>query len=142
MAESLYSDVRDFIQSKLDAGLILRAEWVTAEIIASKAEPECADADFYLICARNHLAEVVKKCIGKYSAKPTTDEQLKLPGFEHMQKAYQVEREGVRLLVPTDRLTDAELLARAEEYDLMAVGCRAHARELREFVERRSVGAA
>lgn len=141
MAESLYTEVRDFIQGKLDAGLILRAEWVTAEIIGSKSEPECDDADFYLICARNHIAEIVKKCIGKYSAKPTTDEQLKLPGFEHMQKAYQVDRAGERLLVPTDLLSDAELLARAEEYDLMAIGCRAHARELRDFVERRQAAA-
>lgn len=138
MADSLYSDVRKFIQSKLDAGLILRAEWVTAEIIAGKQEPECDDADFYLICARNHIAEVVKRCIGKYSAKPATDAQLTLTGFEHMQKAYQVERDGARLLVPTDLLTDSELLARAEEYDAMAIGCRAHARELRDFVERRS----
>ena len=137
MKESLYSDIREFIQTKLDAGLILRAEWVTAEIISSKQEPECDDADFYLICARNHISEIVKKCIGKYSAKPTTDEQLKLPGFEHMQKAYQVEREGVRLLVPTDYLSDNELLARADEYDAMAIGCRAHAREIRDFVERR-----
>lgn len=141
MADSLYTDVRDFIQSRLDAGLILRAEWVTTEILAAKQEPECEDADFYLICARNHISEVVKRCIGKYSAKPTTDEQLKLPGFEHMQKAYQVERDSVRLLIPTDALTDAELLARAEEYDAMAVGCRAHAREIRDFVERRQAAA-
>ena len=141
MADSLYADVRDFIQGRLDAGLILRADWVTAEILAGKQEPECEDADFYLICARNHILEVVKRCIGKYSAKPTTDEQLKLPGFEHMQKAYQVEREGVRLLVPTDMLTDAELLRRADEYDEMAVGCRAHAREIRDFVERRQAAA-
>ena len=142
MAESLYSDVRDFIQSKLDAGMILRAEWVTAEIIAAKDEPECADADFYLICARNHISEIVKRCIGKYSPKPVTDEQLKLPGFEHLQKAYQVERDGVRFLVPTDALSDAELLARADEYDAMAAGCTGHALELRDFVERRSVGGA
>lgn len=138
MADGIYSEVRDYIQSKLDAGLILRAEWVTAEIIATKDEPECGDADFYLICARNHIGEVVKRCIGKYSTKPTTDAQAKLPGFEHMQKGYQVERQGVRLLVPTDKLTDAELLARADEYEQMAVGCRAHARELRDFVERRA----
>lgn len=141
MKDSLYSDVRDFIQSKLDAGLILRTDWVTHEILSSKDEPECEDADFYLICARSHISEIVKRCIGKYSTKPTTDEQLKLPGFDHMQKAYQVEREGVRLLVPTDALTDPELLCRAQEYDDMASGCRAHAREIRDFVARRKAAA-
>lgn len=142
MKDSLHTEIRDFIQGRLDAGVILRADWVTAEILAGKQEPECEDADFYLICARSHIAEIVKRCIGKYSAKPQTDTQLTLPGFEHMQKAYQVERQGVRLLVPTDKLTDAELLARADEYDAMAVGCRAHAREIRDFVERRCAGAA
>ena len=137
MSDSLYSDVRDFIQSKLDAGIILRAEWVTAEIIAGKQEPDCEDADFYLICARKHVSDIVKRCIGKYSAKHTTDEQLKLPGFEHLQKAYQVDRSGVRLLVPTDALSDDELLARADEYDAMAAGCTGHALEIRDFVERR-----
>lgn len=138
MADSIYTDVREFIQSRLDAGIILRAEWVTAEIISSKQEPDCEDADFYLICARNHVAEIVKRCIGKYSPKPTTDEQLKLPGFEYMQKGYQVVRSGVRVLVPTDALTNAELLARADEYDDMASGLTGHALEIREFVERRT----
>lgn len=141
MADNLYAEIRKFIQDRIDAGIILRAEWVTAEILGAKEEPECADADFYLICARNHIAEIVKKCIGKYSPKPTTDAQLVLKGFEHMQSGYLVEREGVRVLVPTDLLSDAELLARAEEYDAMAVGCRAHAREIRDFVERRQVAA-
>ena len=142
MADSLFSQVRDFIQDQLDAGTIIRADWVTAGILADKAEPECDDADFYLLCARAHLAEVVKRCIGKYKATPVRDYQLVLPGFEHLQRGYQVEREGVRLLVPTDLLTDEEIDARADEYELMAVGCRAHARELRDFKERRSSDAA
>ncbi len=139
MADNLYSEVRNFIQERLDAGIILRPEWVTAELLAGKSEPKCEDADFYLICARSHLAEVVKRCIGKYRSAPSavSDAQLVLPGFEHLQRGYQVERGGVRVLVPTDILTDAELLARADEYDAMALGCRAHAKEIREFVDRR-----
>lgn len=139
MADNLYSEIRKFIQDRMDAGIILRAEWVTAEILGQKEEPDCEDADFYLICARNHVAEIVKKCIGKYRPKAVTDTQIILPGFEHMQSGYLVEREGVRVLVPTDMLTDAELLARAEEYDAMALGCRAHAKEIRDFVERRAM---
>lgn len=139
MANDIFAEVRGFIQDRLDSGVILRAEWVTTEILGSKAEPECADADFYLLCARAHLSEVVKRCIGKYRAAPVSDEQLVLPGFEHLQRGYQVEREGVRLLVPTDLLTDAEIDARADEYEAMAAGCRAHARELREFKGRRAM---
>ena len=139
MDDSLYTEVRAYIQDQLDAGVIVRAEWITTGFLASKAEPDCEDADFYLICARSHLAEVVKRCIGKYSAKPETDNQLVLPGFTHLQRGYQVEREGVRLLVPTDLLTDEEIDARADEYEAMAAGCCAHARELRDFKDRRGI---
>lgn len=142
MADTLSSEVRAFIQDRLDAGLIVRAEWITAEILNAKAEPDCPDADFYLICARAHLSEIVKKCIGKYRAQPETPEQLVLAGFEHLQRGYVVDRESVRLLVPTDLLTDAELEARAVEYEAMAAGCRAHAREIRDFIERRAAQAA
>lgn len=137
MSDSLYSEVREYIQDQLSAGVIIRAEWVTAGILHAKAEPECEDADFYLLCARAHLAEIVKRCIGKYKAATVTDDQLVLPGFDHLQRGYQVERENVRLLVPTDLLTDDEIEARASEYEAMAAGCRAHARELRDFLERR-----
>lgn len=137
MADSLYTEVRAFIQDQLDAGVIVRAEWITAGFLAQKTEPECDDADFYLTCARSHLSEIVKRCIGKYSAKPETDNQLVLPGFTHLQRGYQVERDGIRLLVPTDLLTDDEIDSRADEYEAMAAGCRAHARELRDFKERR-----
>lgn len=137
MADSLYAEVRAYIQDQLDTGTIVQAEWVTNGFLASKAEPECDDADFYLLCARSHLAEIVKRCIGKYKPQPVTDTQLVLPGFEHLQRGYQVEREGVRVLVPTDLLTDDEIDARAAEYEAMAAGCRAHARELRDFKERR-----
>lgn len=142
MSDSLQTEVREYIQDQLDAGVIIRAEWVTAGILHSKAEPECEDADFYLLCARAHLAEIVKRCIGKYKAAPVTDEQLVLPGFDHLQRGYQVDREGVRFLVPTDLLTDAEIEARAAEYEAMAAGCRAHARELRDFKERRYLAGA
>lgn len=137
MSDSLFAEVRAYIQDQLDAGVIVRAEWATTAILSKKEEPACADADFYLICARSHLAEIVKRCIGKYSPKIETDTQLVLPGFTHLQRGYQVERNGVRLLVPTDLLTSDEIEARADEYEAMAAGCRAHARELRDFAERR-----
>lgn len=138
MADSLYTEVRAYIQDQLDAGVIVRAEWITAGFLANKAEPDCEDADFYLLCARSHLAEVVKRCIGKYTAKPETDSQLVLPGFDHLQRGYQVDREGVRVLVPTDLLTDEELEARAAEYGEMAKGCIAHAKEIRAFIKARA----
>lgn len=61
-----------------------------------------------------------------------------LPGFEHLKAGYEVERDGAKVIVPLAALTDADLSARAKEYEEMAKGCRRHAYEIREFVRSRS----
>lgn len=64
--------------------------------------------------------------------------QLVLDGFEHLQIAYTFEREGRTVLVPVDQCSEIELERRAREYDDMANGCRAHSRELREYIATRN----
>lgn len=136
--DSIYTEVRRFVQDRVDTGVITRVEWLTAEYIESKGDVFGGDVPFYRVCALAHVNEVVKKCVGKYDSKPAKSAgQLVLPGFDHLQRAYTVTRDGAVLLVPVDLLTSAELLHRASEYDEMAKGCRAHAREIREFVAAR-----
>lgn len=137
MADHVMKEIRKYVTDKVNSGAIVRVDWLTAEIIASKDRFEGDDSDFYLICAHKHVAEIVKDCIGKYKPKPQVDAQLVLDGFEHLQKAYPVERDGVRLLVPVHLLSDEELEARAIEYVEMARGCVAHAKEIRAFIKAR-----
>lgn len=138
MSESVLREVRKFVSDRVNSGAIVRVEWLTAEIIAAKSGIDGEDCDFYLVCAHKHIAELVKDCIGKYKPSPRTDAQIVLSGFEHLQVAYPVERQGERLLVPVHLLGDDELEARALEYIEMSRGCLAHAREIREFISRRS----
>lgn len=134
MAEtSIYPEVRKIIADKIDNGEVVIIDWLTHEIIAGKAGIEGPDTEFYRVCAFTHVKDVVKRCVGKYDAKPSTDRQLVLSGFEHLQVAYSLMRCGEIVLVPVDQMTDEEIEARAKEYEAMAVGCRAHARELRNY---------
>lgn len=134
MAEtSVYREVREFIAAKIARGEIVSVDWLTHEIVANKRGISGDDVEFYRVCAFTHVRDVVKRCVGKYDAKPATDVQLVLDGFEHLQVAYTVERRGENVLVPVDQLTDCEIEGRAVEYEKMAKGCLAHAKELRSY---------
>lgn len=142
MAEtSVYAEVRKFIADKIDNGELVVVEWLTHEIIGRKSGIDGPDTEFYRVCAFTHVKDVVKRCVGKYDAKPETDRQLVLTGFEHLQVAYSVVRGDQIVLVPVNLLSDAEIEERAAEYEAMAAGCRAHARELRSYRLERSAAA-
>ena len=138
---SVTAEVRKFIADKIANGETIVVDWLTHEIINSKGAIEGDDAEFYRVCAYKHIRDVVRACVGKYDAKPITDEQLTLEGFEHLQVAYTGPRGDQIVLVPVNQLTDAELLDRAAEYDVMAKGCKSHAREIRSYVETRAIAA-
>lgn len=130
------SEVRKFVTDKVDAGVIVRADWLAKEYIDSKGSMEADEPDFYRFCALAQVNDMVRKAIGKYDTKPDTED--KLPGFEHLQRAYTVTRDGVKLLVPVHDCADDELLERAREYEAMAKTCIAHADELRKYIKHRS----
>jgi len=134
-----YSEVREFVSAKVDAGVIVRVDWLTQEFINSKSDVTGDDLPFYRHCATAHIQEMVRRVVGKYDVRSKQDDpQTILPGFEHLQRAYTVIRDGANLLVPIDQLNDSELQARADEYDAMAKGCRAHAMEIRQYIEERA----
>jgi hypothetical protein len=135
--ESIYSEVRKHIADKVAQGEVVVVDWMTHEIVAKHSDISGDDTEFYRVCAYSEIKRTVSKCIGKYNAKPETDDQLVLDGFEYVQVAYTVQRNGRVELVPVDQLTDWEIESRAREYEAMAIGCRAHARELRAFARGR-----
>jgi hypothetical protein len=131
-------EIRSLVQDRIAAGVIVRVDWFTAEILAMKCNVSGEDADFYIACGADVIRDTVKRCIGDYQPQATTSPQLVMDGFDHLQKAYTVDREGERVLVPVDLLTDQEIEARAAELEEMARGCIAHARELRGYSRIRS----
>lgn len=138
--ESIYSEVRKFVDDLVDRGQETPVEWITSNFLNSRGEIAGEGAALYRYCTRAHVNRIVKKVVGKYDveARSASDTQDPLPGFEYLQRAYTVAREGKTVLVPIYKCTDAELIDRAAECDKQARGCRAHARELRSFVQARS----
>ena len=131
---SIRTEVRAAVEEKITAGVAVRADWIAVGILEAKAGIEGADAEFYRVCAYNEIRRIAKEVLGKWKATDETPEQLVLPGFTHLCKAYPMERDGEVVLVPVDQCTVSELLHRAEQLDEMAAGCRAHAKEIRAYV--------
>jgi len=134
------NEIRKLVSDRVDAGVIVRVEWLTTEILNMKADVHGDDADFYLACGVDFIKDTVKRCIGDYQPKAATvtSAQIVMAGFDHMQRAYTVDRGGEIVLVPVDMLTDAEIEARAAELEAMARGCIAHAKELRAYRRERA----
>jgi len=127
-------EIRGIVQDRIDSGVIVRVEWLTTEIMAMKDNIEGEDADFYLACGVDFIKNTVKRVIGGYSPKPEQAAQIVMDGFDYLQKAYTVTRDEQVTLVPVTMLSDAELEMRAQEYEAMAKGCIAHAKEIRTFI--------
>lgn len=135
-------EIRRIVQERIDAGVIVRVEWLTTEIMAMKDKIEGEDADFYIACGVDFIKNTVSRVIGDYAPKPKQDVQIVMHGFDHLQKAYTVLRDEQVTLVPVTMLSDDELESRAQEYETMAKGCIAHAKEIRAFIMGREQGAA
>ena len=127
-------EVRRVVQDKIDAGVAIQVDWLTSEILAMKDKIEGDDADFYIACGAIFIKKTVSNVIGEYEPKPETSTQIVMDGFDFLQKAYTVRRDGQIMLVPVNQLTDRELDDRAQEYEAMAKGCLKHALEIRAYV--------
>lgn len=139
---SVTEEIRKLIDDKIASGVVVRADWVAAGILQIKNKIEGEDMPFYRVCAYRDIVRLAKKVIGKFDAAETTPEQLVLPGFKHLCKAYPMERDGAVVLVPVKVCTSEELMARAAQLEEMAKGCRAHAREILDYLSAREAVAA
>ena len=138
---NLTAEIHKLIDDKIASGVVVHVDWIATEILHTYDAIEGDDAPLYRVCTFKEVVRMAKRAIGKYDAEDTTQEQLVLPGFKHLCRAYPIERDGENVLVPVTQCTDDELLDRADQLEEMAKGCRAHARELREFVLGRAAAA-
>lgn len=145
-----FKDIKDIqsliarlVADKIDAGHVVNMQWATKEILDTYCDIEGRDVDFYKITAKFYIADLVKRCIKKYETPDqTASGQIVMDGFEHLQKAYPVDRGEGREIVPVSQLSDAELEDRAADYEKMAAGCIKHALEIRQYINSRSASIA
>ena len=124
----------EVISNKIASGEVVQMTWAVHEVIQSNGTIEGEGFDFYRLCAQEHVYKIVKKAVDKYDNKEKPDHsQMTLEGFVYLQKAYTVKRNDEIQLTPIDLMTSDERLARADEYDKQAAGCKAHAKELRDY---------
>ena len=111
--------VRQEVAAKVDHlasdGEVLHPKWITHAICSDHAPGLNADesehADFWreggYIAVRSEVGDYLRK---RYATKPVkVADQPTLPGFEHLQAHYIVDRDGEELVVPTVNLTDDEI---------------------------------
>lgn len=139
---SIIEEIHKLIDGKIAMGVIVRADWIAAGILDLKSNIDGEDVQFYRVCAYRDVLRTAKRAIGKYEADESTPDQLLLPGFKHLCKAYPMVRDGVPMIVPVDQCTEAELRGRVADLEKMAKGCRAHAREILDYIAARKSDAA
>lgn len=136
--------------SDLDAEIAQEAEsmvngetpknWLIQAVLKKHQRIEGPDAEMAFACMRETVANRVNKYFSALKANQINDPQLPLPGFKRLQQRYVITRRGQQAIVAIHNMTDAEIEAKAIEMDMMAEGCREHARELRRYIRRRRAG--
>ena len=131
-------EIHALIDEKISAGIAVRADWIAASILELKNKISGEDEPFYRVCAYREVVRIAKRVIGKFEVTDSTPEQLILPGFNHLCKAYPMQRDEEVVLVPVDLCSTEELLERAVQLENMAAGCVAHAEEIRAYLMARA----
>ena len=135
---SVYSELKEFCQHKIDSGVIVHVDWLQSEFLQTKREITGSDAPFYRICAQAQVASELRRLIGRYDldregAKARPEDQMIFPGFQELRKAYTVKRDGRQMIVPVHLMTSEERLMRADQIEEIGRGCLRHAQELRDY---------
>ncbi len=133
----LINEIRTITDRSMAIGATCHPDWVTQEIMAQHASIVGEDSDFHLVVSRETVRAQVRKQIGRYKLTPEgalcPDGQLVLEGFEFLQRAYLIDRDGEQVAIPVERMTSAMRQAKIKELRAMGQGCMRHADELERY---------
>lgn len=144
-----FSDVQREIGAKIqwlikNNGSVLHPQFIAHSVASDHPDVDGADADFYKCCSFAKLRDEVRQQINRMKVKTEQEdgsEQLVMPGFEHLQQRYFVDRDGENCIVKINEMSDDEIEAKAQEREAMGRACYAHADELRRYRELRKSAA-
>lgn len=128
------------ITDKIAVDEIVNMDWTVKELISRMGAITGDGVEFYQVCAYETTYRAVKKAVASYedATESINSKQLTFDGYDHLKKAYTVKRD-TRDLVPVTKLTDEELLERADEYEKQSQTLLLHAKEIRAYVKKRQV---
>lgn len=135
----LVAEVQRLVERRIDEGLPTEKAWLTHAILSKHTRVKGKDADWYRLCGYEHVGDTVRAVVRRYTpSEEPPDRQIVLPGFERLQSAYLIERDGKQMVVPIAQLTTAEASAKVVELRAMASGCDQHADELERYLAERA----
>ena len=142
--DHLLEEIAQLIARVAEEGRALEPRWITHEICNAHQSglARGEEADFWM----HHGHRAVRADVGNYIRKhfnpeaDADDAQNTLPGFEHVQTHYIVERDGQEIGIPTPQMTDDEIEATVSRMRSSAATLYAHADELERYrMERQHV---
>lgn len=144
MADNKFEvEIATIVQKWIDEGREIVPAFVTQEIIKSH-EHGLARNNEHTEFWKHYAYKGHRKDVGSYIAKNFGDDESEekehqhvLPGFEHVQRHYVINRGGGPVMVPVGQMTDAEIRARVQLLRRRGAGCMAHADELERFMNLR-----
>ena len=145
--KDLTDEIRRVIIERADAGEIISRGWLVTEVLHKHSLKRL---DEFSICCRqiavstkvdSALAQLKRDDEGEGDPDQEELGLPRMPGYRHLRKIYPIVRAGVIRLVPLDKLTDAEIDAKADSYDASSRARAAHADELRRYKNSRDIAA-
>jgi hypothetical protein len=136
----LVGEIEDIIQREcLGPRRPILKSWLRQAIITRHPRIYGDDADFAILCVAEHVEDTVEQVARRYKPKADRQQQTEMvfEGYEYVQKAYMIDRDGDSTLVPTGLATPEELRAKAKDLRQMGAGCYAHADELDRLADER-----
>ena len=133
----LRREIHRIIDNHLTAGRKIVWAWLVKDVLDRHPLPLIRDHDFNLTCRHIAVGECAREVLRDLKLAANDPAKVAstgtLPGYEHLNRGYPLERDGEIVIVPIDQMTRAERLDRAKQYRSMARGCIAHARELERY---------
>ena len=146
-SDQLRTEIVEILNALAEEHRPWNPDWITTAICGNHehglSEINGEDIEFWRYCGQRACREAVRRCINQLAGdRPEQDDgQLVLPGWDHLQAYYTVNRDGTSIGIPVFDLTDIEIKEKAKEYRKMGEGCFAHADELLRFLSQRAASA-
>lgn len=133
----LRREIHRIIDDHLTAGRKIVWAWLVKDVLDRHPLPLIRDHDFNLTCRHIAVGECAREVLRDLKLAASDPAKVSgtgtLPGYEHLNRGYPLDRDGEIVIVPIDQMTRSERLERAQQYRAMARGCIAHARELERY---------
>ena len=136
---NLITEVRTALIDRIENGQAVAASWIAQEVMNNHEPPEGPDADFHLCNTmanvRRVVGSVVRSHKGEDQDAPEQNvlEGMTMPGYERLQKAYTVKRDGDWAIVPITLLSREEWEQKLQQMSALARNVRVHYDELHRW---------